>query len=61
MNTLVLKELEQQIIIVTKKFKNITDKYSDNQPIGVKDLEDMRRYSEIALNLSQVGESLYKW
>lgn len=56
-----IHEVEKQIIIITNKFNAITESYETTQKINVKDLEDMRRYSEILRNLSEYCESLYKW
>lgn len=61
MKTEIIKQIELQIFLLQKKFNDITKKYSDQEHIHVKDLEDMKRYSEILLNLSRCCETLYRW
>lgn len=56
-----IKLIEREIYLIQAKFSNITKQYEVSDNIHVKDLEDMKRYSEILLNLSQYCETLYRW
>lgn len=54
-----LEEIQLQEAFTLAKIKNIQSEYKDdNHQVLLKDIEDLRRYSEILLNLTKAYNNL---
>ncbi|MBS4462313.1 hypothetical protein JXA27_07040 [Aerococcaceae bacterium zg-B36] len=45
------EEIHRQCTLIVMKMKKIHDKYKSDEQFEIKDLEDIKRYSEILSNL----------
>ena len=61
MKTQIKKDIENQITAIHYKSKAIHDKYKIEEPMNVKDIEDLKRYAEILKNLGGFLSSIYRW
>lgn len=60
--TLLIESTEAQINDISRRASEIHNKYQDiNSPMNVKDIEDLKRYSEILRNLGAFLTDIYRW